>query len=42
MDLLTLIFQAQGAMRCVKAPMSWERTLIKSLDGNDSGSIDPQ
>lgn len=37
MHLLIIVFQAQGAMRCVKAPMSWERTLIKCLHGNGNG-----
>lgn len=42
MPLSIVIFQAQGTMKCVEIPMSWERTLMKCLDGNGSESVELQ
>lgn len=40
MHLPVPVFQAQGAMRCVQAPMGWERVVRKGLGGDGSGSVD--
>lgn len=42
MHLPVPIFQGQGAMRCVKAPMGWGRVVRKGLGGDRSGSVNPQ